>query len=319
MEGGRAMSASPGSSTSGKPDGAWPGQGGLRYWECARCGATSSGSVVFCQHCGALSDEVEDELRARGEQAIVDGLRALREGDEPRAYQVFVAATEQNPRSEAAWYWRARTAETVEEVIRCLEQLLQLNPDDRRAQQDLEQARQRKERADALARAQAPADSPSRTRPRSPLISRAIALIRRALLDLGSLAAFLLGLVWGQEVLLDAARGVGAGGFATLLPSFQLPRVMLDLSQELPLSLPLLPSRLDATSVAMLAIALGYLSLAFRLGDGSPMVRGAAVVAGVGSAIATLAVGSHGLPVLLVAVVLAACALVGRPSPARSV
>ena len=71
------------------------------------------------------------------------GKQAAREGDLLVAYRLFVRAAEIDPSSEEAWLWRAGTCEQPEEEVRCLEQVLRINPFNERAHRGLSDATRR--------------------------------------------------------------------------------------------------------------------------------------------------------------------------------
>lgn len=103
-----------------------------------------------------------EELLARLESLVSDGVSALDHGQESLAYELFLKATEQQaklPQQAApelrdqhtslmtrAWFWRAKTAETVEEVVDTLDQALKYEPGNLQIQAHLAWARQRLER-----------------------------------------------------------------------------------------------------------------------------------------------------------------------------
>jgi hypothetical protein len=56
------------------------------------------------------------------------GIGFLQSGREAEAYAVFKRATEVDKRAVRAWFWRAKTAETLDEVVRCLKCAHELDP-----------------------------------------------------------------------------------------------------------------------------------------------------------------------------------------------
>lgn len=103
-----------------------------------------------------------EELVFRLETLLSDGVAALDSGQDTLAYQLFLKATEQSTKlvdkaapeertqhtslMTRAWFWRAKTAETVDEVVQTLEQALRYEPDNLQIQAHLAWARQRLER-----------------------------------------------------------------------------------------------------------------------------------------------------------------------------
>src|SRR6185437_13188921 len=93
---------------------------------------------------------------ARLEELLAEGLASLDRGQESLAYHIFAKATEQRaPRGageayadalKRAWFWRAKTAETVDEVVSSLEHALEYEPGNLQMQAHLAWARQRLDR-----------------------------------------------------------------------------------------------------------------------------------------------------------------------------
>ena len=59
-----------------------------------------------------------------------EGQRAFSVGDQKRAYESFSRATELAPNDTQAWFWRGTIASDTEEAIRCMDQVLRINPHD---------------------------------------------------------------------------------------------------------------------------------------------------------------------------------------------
>jgi predicted TPR repeat methyltransferase len=59
-----------------------------------------------------------------------EGQRAFSVGDQKRAYESFSRATELAPNDAQAWFWRGTIAPDTEEAIRCMDQVLRINPND---------------------------------------------------------------------------------------------------------------------------------------------------------------------------------------------
>ncbi|MBI2864291.1 MAG: tetratricopeptide repeat protein [Chloroflexi bacterium] len=86
---------------------------------------------------------------------------ALGKGDEDRAYRFSVSATEANPRSEKAWFWRAKTAGSLDEVIFSLNQALTINPDNEKVKANLLWAIQRQQKEERPSQPQTAAPAPA--------------------------------------------------------------------------------------------------------------------------------------------------------------
>jgi hypothetical protein len=66
-----------------------------------------------------------------------DGMRALHSRDKACARELLSAAVALDPRSEQVWLWLSAAVETDAERVRCLEQVLALNPHSQPALQGL--------------------------------------------------------------------------------------------------------------------------------------------------------------------------------------
>ena len=60
--------------------------------------------------------------------ALAEAIAAIRQGDRDRGRELILAVLEADPRNETAWSWACDVAETTEERIHCLKQILALNP-----------------------------------------------------------------------------------------------------------------------------------------------------------------------------------------------
>jgi hypothetical protein len=109
-------------------------------------GAASNGKLVAAHEAAAAIGmpvaaskqhqlEVDDLLRW--------GQQAARAGDRLVAYRLFVQAVKLDPTCEDAWLWRAGTAERPDEARECLEQVLQINPNNERARRGVEEIARR--------------------------------------------------------------------------------------------------------------------------------------------------------------------------------
>jgi twitching motility two-component system response regulator PilG len=61
-------------------------------------------------------------------ELLNEGIAAARSGDRPRTQSLLRQVTELEPGNEVAWLWRAKSAETPEEVVDCLRRALAINP-----------------------------------------------------------------------------------------------------------------------------------------------------------------------------------------------
>ncbi|MDP2659167.1 MAG: tetratricopeptide repeat protein [Dehalococcoidia bacterium] len=171
----------------------------------------------------ARQNDVEVLEEGISASVLVDqGLKAMDEGNEDRAHHLFAAATDSDRSSETAWFWRAKTATDLAEVITCLRRVLELNPDNQKAQASLRWATDR-QRADGdrqrmlNARSQGPIARTSYTKPEPPPPP--------AILHVASLGYMLLGLLWtAPAVLLLLDDGVASQYRKIgLLPLLNLP------------------------------------------------------------------------------------------------
>jgi hypothetical protein len=162
---------------------------------------------------------IEESLVTSEEYVVLDGVRALARGDEEAARQCFLVATASNPESEPAWFWRARTALTIEELIQSLERCVQLNPFNGVARTALEQARSRRDLEIQHAQAVRKAILAS-ARPRLRL--RFPAWAREVCEDLARSACIALGLLWLGPLILPALAAAHVSVPANLVPSFAI-------------------------------------------------------------------------------------------------
>jgi hypothetical protein len=174
-----------------------------------------------------------EELLTRLETLVSDGVKALDHGQDELAYQLFLKATEQPTklaekaapelRSQhtslmtRAWFWRAKTAETVEEVVQTLEQALRYEPENLQIQAHLAWARQRLEREKHVEEGAAEAlqpvtllPLPSSTRKRLSLLAAMGIGVRMV----GGLMALALAALWMTTAVMPAV-----GQFLTQLPA----------------------------------------------------------------------------------------------------
>ena len=290
-----------------------PAEAFHKHWECADCGAVNNPGVAFCQRCGQLARALEEDLLVHEEFFVLDGLKALAKGDEETAHRCFTLATENNADSVYAWYWRTRSAETVDELITCLEQTLRLMPDDERVRVDLDQARERKRREETLAANRArTARTEAKGRGRPSTTRRSLDVVRGTALDLASVPSFVLGLLWGGPIVVDALAVAGVHELGGLFPVFRLPGVVLPIFSGGTGSI--LPGTLDVTRLAMLVAAGWFLWLAFRLGERAGSARSLAIGSGFVAVLASRAIASNGKIFVLAALLLIVLAVVGTRS-----
>jgi len=71
------------------------------------------------------------------DNALRDAIMAARIGNRDQALVLLLQAAELEPRNEEAWLWLARLVDTDVQRIECLHHVLEINPGNRAAQQDL--------------------------------------------------------------------------------------------------------------------------------------------------------------------------------------
>ncbi|MBV8084816.1 MAG: hypothetical protein JO247_08370 [Chloroflexi bacterium] len=155
------------------------------------------------------------------DQLIAEGLATLDRGQESLAYHLFAKATEHRLGRHAsaedqgqhgslllrAWFWRAKTAETVEDVVQSLEQALLIEPGNLQMQAHLAWARQRLEREHKLQVAAATPEQPAPfiaytpPAPRKPGFGAALGEGVRVL---GGMAALALAVLWMTAAVVPA-------------------------------------------------------------------------------------------------------------------
>ncbi len=152
-----------------------------------------------------LAPRVETAARmetsvVRGRDCLERGIAALEAGHEVEARALFKRATELDSRAARGWFWRAKTADSLDEVIACLERANGLEPDNALIASNLVLTAQRRE---ALRTNPVPVTlPPGRAEPATSFVRRS-GLVHRTLwaaIDvsraIGALAAFLLGTTW---------------------------------------------------------------------------------------------------------------------------
>jgi hypothetical protein len=106
---------------------------------------------------------------------VLLGIAALERTDDVLAHEHFTRATELDPASPQAWFWRAKTAETLDEVIDSLTNASELQPENELVSGNLELAIQRREaqrEAEKAAKAKSRSSEPTRYRAPGPATGR---------------------------------------------------------------------------------------------------------------------------------------------------
>ncbi len=159
--------------------------------------------------------EPEPELELQPEpepvrgDLVAAGVKALEAGDEQVAYELFKKATKANKHDARAWYWRAKTAETLDEVIDCLSKAEALEPDNAQIAANLAHAQGRKQDREQAPKATPiakPKDVKEQIRsgaggntwmPRRPsLAQKGLRVVLDMARTQAALAAFAIGAVW---------------------------------------------------------------------------------------------------------------------------
>jgi twitching motility two-component system response regulator PilG len=106
----------------------------------------------------SLSSERQTPKQARIDCIMIDTLTLLRDGigaakagNKALARQLLRELTTHDPNHETAWLWLGGVAEVPQEALRCLEQVLHINPNNAQAKQGLRSMRLRAGIADAKA------------------------------------------------------------------------------------------------------------------------------------------------------------------------
>ena len=188
-------------------------------WECNRCLAFSSKDKLFCESCSQVSPVVEEELLVAEEYIVLDGVRAMAKGTEEIARRCFVVATESNLKSAHAWFWRARVALTMEELVRYLDRCVEINPRYPRARAALDQAIIRRDAEMRTGRALGEALKASA---RLGLRRSFRWWSRETSIDLASLACICLAVLWLGPLVAPAFDLVGVRMPDGVIPSFAI-------------------------------------------------------------------------------------------------
>jgi cytochrome c-type biogenesis protein CcmH/NrfG len=91
-------------------------------------------------------------VKNRTQQLLRDAITAAREGDKARARLLLEEIVEQDEQNEKAWYWLASVAETDEDRILYLNNVIAINPNNERARSVLDQIEDRHEGTDQTVR-----------------------------------------------------------------------------------------------------------------------------------------------------------------------
>ena len=74
-------------------------------------------------------------------ERLAKAITALRQGNRTEARRLIISVLKENPHSEAAWSWACEVADSSEERVHCLQQILNLNPDHTQARRYLTRLR----------------------------------------------------------------------------------------------------------------------------------------------------------------------------------
>ena len=70
---------------------------------------------------------------------MAKAITAMRQGNRTEARRLIISVLKENPHSEVAWSWACEVADSPEERVHCLKQILNLNPDHTEARRYLTQ------------------------------------------------------------------------------------------------------------------------------------------------------------------------------------
>ncbi len=70
--------------------------------------------------------------------SLQKGIRAYQSGNIPEARQHLLRAVREHPQDEQAWAWLSNLAETREDRSKCLREVVNINPGNRTALEELE-------------------------------------------------------------------------------------------------------------------------------------------------------------------------------------
>ncbi len=75
-------------------------------------------------------------------EIVEQGISTLKQGDKKTAKQLFISAVKQDPNDVRAWYGLFAVVETDEQSIRCLREVIRINPANDKARATLQQLEQ---------------------------------------------------------------------------------------------------------------------------------------------------------------------------------
>lgn len=107
------------------------------------------GSRATTAHGSTLGSVASPTLRLASlsfAELIEQGIRCIDDGKEDEAYVCFCKAVEKDPDSARAWFWRAKTGRTLDEIVYCLGRALELDPENRLVAANLALFRSRQRR-----------------------------------------------------------------------------------------------------------------------------------------------------------------------------
>lgn len=186
--------------------------------------ATAKAEAAIVMEAGQVK-ESDMDLALPIAELLQQGVAALDVGDEDRAHRIFVMASETYPDSQEGWFWRARTAMDLDELITSLERLLDINPGNGKVQADLDWAIQRRRRE--LSRVQAPATA-VQSGESGPVVREAFG--HRLMIHVAGIASFVLGLLWVAATiapLLESSLSLGQRPEINALPILTFPHYAL--------------------------------------------------------------------------------------------
>ena len=71
------------------------------------------------------------------ETAIETAIEAIKAGDREAGKRLLVRVIQQDPRNEMAWLWMTRVVDSNEERVKCLQYVLEINPNNEAARRGL--------------------------------------------------------------------------------------------------------------------------------------------------------------------------------------
>lgn len=229
----------------------------------ARYGATTHRDQPLSADGAGAGASLLGRVAEREADLLERGIAAVEAGHEAEAYTLFSQAVELNPLAERAWFWRAKTAQTLDEVIHCLQEALALDPTNEHIRTNLAWAIQRREREATITSqtrlGPAPADATARSVRTTLAASRPVrsgaSPVRVVARVAGACAALALAWVWIAGSLPTEIRGALSslpGEVVTRLPALDLSALLRGGRAEL------VPG---TSALAVLPYVLGILAL----------------------------------------------------------